>query len=184
MRSFFVLLNMLNRWQVFLAALLLIGSIVAGIFFFVFLPHSTAPPAVSLLEQPKLAPLTMPPPENTAPEKTAPEKSIPEKTAPEETAPEAGVVPPMAEEQWSEGPVRGQSHGSWVSEGARQGWVDGGTVSQQAHERNEQRRAGRAAGTTTPAPVAEPAAEEPTVSEPITEPHGNGNGKGNAKNGK
>jgi hypothetical protein len=87
------------------------------------------------------------------------------------------VEPELTETQWSEGPAEGQSHGSWVSEGARQGWVDGGTVSREAHERNDARKAERAA-----APVEEPA-EEPVVEEPAAAEQ-QGKGKGNGKNGK
>ncbi|WNV76266.1 hypothetical protein [Geodermatophilus sp. DSM 44513] len=110
------------------------------------------------------------------------------------TAPEAGGAPQVTEEQWAEGPAEGQSHGSWVSEGARQGWVDGGTVSREAHERNEARKAGRVA---VPAPVAdEPVAEQPVAEEPVAEqpaaeepaavePAGQpGNGNGNGRNGR
>ncbi|SDN49583.1 hypothetical protein [Geodermatophilus sp. DSM 45219] len=89
----------------------------------------------------------------------------------------------LTEERWSEGPAAGQSHGDWVSEGARQGWVDGGTVSREAHERNDARKAERAA---VPAPVAEePAAELPAApagAEPVDgNGKGNGNGNGNGK---
>lgn len=48
---------------------------------------------------------------------------------------------PTEEELWAEnGPVGGQSFGSWVAEGARNGWVDGTAVSEWAHKRNEERR--------------------------------------------
>jgi hypothetical protein len=51
---------------------------------------------------------------------------------------------PTEQELWAEnGPIEGQSFGSWVSEGARQGWADGRTVSEWAHKRNEERRGSR-----------------------------------------
>ena len=125
---------------------------------------------------------TMPLTDPTAP------TEIPATETPTEPAPTTGedgsaveeveeVETELTETQWSEGPAERQSHGSWVSEGARQGWVDGVTVSREAHERNDARKAERAA-----APVEEPA-EEPVVEEPAAAEQ-QGKGKGNGKNGK
>ncbi|MGY1659861.1 hypothetical protein ACI78Q_01405 [Geodermatophilus sp. SYSU D00705] len=100
---------------------------------------------------------------------------------------EAPVDDAAAKTAWQAGPTPGQSHGEWVSEGARRGWVDGGTVSSQARQRN-------AKPTQAPAPVDEPVAERPVVEEPVVEQpagapaaqvadsgtgHGNAGGNGN-----
>ncbi len=59
----------------------------------------------------------------------------------EDLVPADDAEQPTEREQWAEkGPAEGQSFGSWVAEGARNGWVDGTTVSEWAHKRNEERR--------------------------------------------
>jgi hypothetical protein len=112
----------------------------------------------------------------------------------------------LTEDEWAAGPAAGQSHGDWVSEGARNGWVTGERVSDAAHKRNADRKAARdGAGTDEPAaavPVepAEPVqpaqpvevapapAPAPTATDAGGSGRGNGgghgNGKGNGKNGK
>ena len=100
--------------------------------------------------------------------------------------PQEPVVTPAPElTPWHEGPDQGQSHGDWVSEGARAGGVDGGTVSTEAHRRNEQRRKAREAAP-APAPVVqEPATEEPVAEAPTVADSrpgtGNGGGNGNGR---
>jgi hypothetical protein len=106
----------------------------------------------------------------------------------------------LTEDQWAQGPVTGQSHGDWVSEGARNGWVTGERVSDAAHRRNAERKAAHEEAR-RPAPeqpaVEQPAVEEPAVEEPAGElegasapapapapaadddREGNGNGNGN-----
>src|SRR3712207_7440843 len=49
----------------------------------------------------------------------------------------------LTEDEWAAGPATGQSHGDWVSEGARNGWVTGERVSDAAHQRNAERQAAR-----------------------------------------
>jgi hypothetical protein len=103
---------------------------------------------------------------------------------------EEPATPELTEEQWAGSPADGRSHGEWVSEGARNGWVTGERVSDAAHARNAERKAGRGAEEPVEEPVAEepvtdePVAEEPAVEEAAPAPapsggHGNGNGKGN-----
>ena len=89
------------------------------------------------------------------------------------------------EQQWAEeGPAAGQSFGSWVSEGARRGWVDGKVISEWAHKKHVQWD-----GETGPAtPTAEPAEAEAEVEDRSAETEeatgdregkrGNGDGNG------
>jgi hypothetical protein len=115
----------------------------------------------------------------------------------EEPAVEEPVATELTEDEWAAGPVAGQSHGDWVSAGARNGWVTGERVSDAAHQRNADRKATRAGAD---APVAQPEPVEsaepvdvtpaPAAAPTATDTggrghdHGNGNGNGNGKNGK
>jgi hypothetical protein len=78
---------MLNRWETVLAVLVLVLAINAGLFFFVYLPHTPAPPAAPLPEQTERTTLAAPP-ENTTQETTL-EKTTLEKTTLESTTPTA-----------------------------------------------------------------------------------------------
>jgi hypothetical protein len=55
-----------NRWVIVLAVLVLVVAINAALFYFVYLPNMTAPPAAPLPEQTERTTLTAPP-ENTTP---------------------------------------------------------------------------------------------------------------------
>jgi hypothetical protein len=110
-------------------------------------------------------------------------------TDPEDGAPVEGAEGELTLEQWQEGPAPEQSFGSWVSAGARHGFVDGQTVSEWAHKRNAERRGETETATPTATPTAEPTdgvtpeVEEET--EATTSDRGgkaNGNGRGNGRN--
>jgi hypothetical protein len=125
-----------------------------------------------------------------------------DETTDETTDPETGTVedpaPALTLEDWEKGPDAEQSFGSWVSEGARHGYVDGATVSKWAHERNAQRRGERAPEPELPQEPTEDAevdvVEDTVDPEPRTDDrgnrgdgtknngNGNGNGKGNGRN--
>jgi hypothetical protein len=103
-----------------------------------------------------------------------------------EVSEEPVTKPELTEDQWATaGPAEGQSHGDWVSEGARNGWVDGRTVSEQAHERNAGRQAARNGGGAAQ-PAEESETEAPAVQEaapapaPAPAPAATGGGNGNA----
>ncbi|MGY1679756.1 hypothetical protein [Geodermatophilus sp. SYSU D01176] len=101
--------------------------------------------------------------------------------------------PTLTPEEWAGSSAEAPSHGSWVSEGARNGWVTGERVSDAAHQRNADRQAAR---DDADEPVADTPAEQPEPEESVevapapapaqTGGHGDGgsNGKGNGKNGK
>ena len=145
------------------------------------------------------APVVEPPVEEEAPVAEDPAAESPVVEAPVVEAPaadapvaDAPVATPAPDEEWTAGPTPGQSHGSWVSEGARNGWVSGKAVSDAAHARNAERKAARDSGSApapVPAPAPEPVTEEPAVQEaPAPAPaadngHGNAGGNGNGNGG-
>jgi hypothetical protein len=138
-----------------------------------------------------------PPTSDEAAEDVVPEETVTEVVDVDTDAgtTDEGVETELTEEQWAEeGPAEGQSFGSWVSEGAHHGWVDGQVISDWAHKRNAERRGETAA---TP-PTAEPTDEVETEVETEVEDepaeaenadddrrgnrgNGNGNGGGNGK---
>lgn len=75
---------------------------------------------------------------------------------PASTTPEVVPSTDLTVEDWEKGPAPDQSFGDWVSEGARRGYADGGTISEWAHKRNDERR-GQTAESTPPATETEAA---------------------------
>jgi hypothetical protein len=86
-------------------------------------------------------------------------------------------------EKWEQGPSPEQSFGSWVSEGARHGYVDGQTISQWAHKRNAERGGENPVAPPTTVPSAEPvdraeAGDRAGGAEVPTADHGGSQGRG------
>jgi hypothetical protein len=122
------------------------------------------------------------PTEDAATETEAPatETEAPEVEQPAAPTPKADAAAGLTLEEWQQGPAPDQPFGSWVSAGARQGYVDGPTVREWAHKRNEERRDG---STETTAPSSdEPVARDEdsaTPDSPEVEVESGGHGGGN-----
>jgi hypothetical protein len=119
--------------------------------------------------------------------------AVEEVTVAEPTA-EATVAEPTAdatetaltEEKWAqEGPAAGQSFGSWVSEGAHHGWVDGKVVREWAHRKNVRWDGETATATPTAEPTEAAEAEDRSETEGKNDDRGghggNGSGHGNGR---
>jgi hypothetical protein len=107
---------------------------------------------------------------------------------PASTTPEVVPSTDLTLEEWEKGPDPTKPFGDWVSEGARHGYVDGATISEWAHRRNDERRGQTAESTATATETEAPEADDDSTETEAPEVesgsgHGGGNGGGNSGRG-